>query len=209
VTEQPGYDALAELYDQTFPKAYSSEVERSAVDWFADELRGLGPLGPVVDVGCGTGQQSNDLASRGFRVIGTDPSPGMLQRARRHFPDLLLVLDDAFLLRVTAPAFGGIMARYSLIHVPPDHIGAILSSWSDRLQPGGVVLTAFQALDSDGPPDVEEFDHFVAQAWRWRPDAMASLLASAGLTERWRLITPPSEGFRRFPECHMLHVLPR
>jgi hypothetical protein len=70
------------------------------------------------------------------------------------------------------------------------------------------VLIAFQAVDADGPADVEEFDHAVAPAWRWKPDAMATALASVGLTERWRLITRPSEGYHRFPECHLLHAAP-
>jgi SAM-dependent methyltransferase len=206
VREQPGYDALADVYDQTFPTGYVSQAERSTVDMFVEALRGLEPHGPVVDVGCGTGHQSHDLASRGFHVIGADPSSGMLERARRRFPALTLVHDDAFLGGVAADAFSGVLARYSLIHVPPDRLGAVLSSWADRLQPGGVVLVAFQALDPDAPADVEEFDHAVAPAWRWKPDAMAHALARAGLTERWRLVTQPSEGYHRFPECHLMHT---
>ena len=207
MTEQPGYDTLAELYDQTFPTAYSSGAERSAVDLFADEVRTAGAHGPIVDVGCGTGHQSQDLASRGFRVIGVDPSGQMLHRARRRFPDLPLVQDDAHLRALDgAGRFSGVLARYSLIHVPPDQLSEVLSSWAARLSLGGVVLVAFQALHTHEPGDVQEFDHAVARAWRWNPDAMASALAHAGLTERWRLITQPTQNFHRFPECHLLHV---
>jgi SAM-dependent methyltransferase len=194
------------LYDQTFATGYGSQVERSAVDMFADALRDLDPLGPVVDVGCGTGHQSDDLASRGFSVIGADPSREMLESARRRFPALELVRDDALLHGVDAEAFSGVMARYSLIHVPPEQLPAVLSSWADRLQPGGVVLTAFQALNSDEPADVAEFDHTVARAWRWKPDAMAAAFARAGLTERWRLLAQPTGDYHRFPECHLLHT---
>lgn len=206
MTEQPGYDALAELYDETFPTGYSSEAERAAVGLFADTVRGLEAPGPVIDVGCGTGHQSHDLASRGFRVIGTDPSGQMLKLARQRFPDLHLVQDDAFLRAMGARHFSGVLARYSLIHVPPDQLAGVLSSWTGRLQRGGAVLTAFQALNSDEFADVEEFDHVVERAWRWKPDAMAAALADVGLTERWRLITQPSNGYHRFPECHLLHV---
>ncbi|WP_205471991.1 class I SAM-dependent methyltransferase [Nocardioides sp. SYSU D00038] len=94
MTAQPGYDALAGLYDETFPTAYGSETERAAVDLFATALREVPDRGPVVDVGCGTGHQAHDLAARGFRVVGTDPSAGMLERARRRFPDLALVQGD-------------------------------------------------------------------------------------------------------------------
>jgi SAM-dependent methyltransferase len=207
VTEQPGYDALAELYDQTFASGSASQVERSAIDLFADALSGLDPRGPVVDVGCGTGHQAHDLAGRGFHVIGADPSGGMLERARLRFPELELVQDDALLGRVGVDTFSGVLARYSLIHVPPDDLAGVLSAWADRLQPGGVVLTAFQALPPDAAAEVEEFDHTVARAWRWKPDAVAAALAHAGFTERWRLIAQPGEGYHRFPECHLLHTL--
>jgi SAM-dependent methyltransferase len=209
VTEQPGYDALAGLYDETFPTGYSSPVERHAVELFAQAVIDLGPVGPVIDVGCGTGHQAQDLASRGIEVIGVDPSSAMLERARQRFPALHLVQDDASLGEVTADVFAGVLARYSLIHVPPDRLGAIVSSWADRLQPGGVVLTAFQALEPRAPAEVEEFDHVVAPAWRWAPDAMAATLTRVGLIERWRIITQPSVGYHRFPDCHVLHTLAR
>jgi SAM-dependent methyltransferase len=208
VTEQPGYDALADLYDETFATAYTSAEERSAIDMFAAELRTLDAVGPVVDVGCGTGHQANDLAARGFRVIGADPSGAMLGHARRRFPTLELVQDDALLRGVPAEAFSGVLARYSLIHVPPAQLGAVLSSWSRRLRPGGVVLVAFQALPPDAPAAVEEFDHRVARAWRWKPDAMATALNGVGLFERWRLVVQPSgDHHHRFPACHLLHTL--
>ena len=35
----------------------------------------------VIDLGCGTGIISLQLASRGYRVIGVDPSPLMLEAA--------------------------------------------------------------------------------------------------------------------------------
>jgi SAM-dependent methyltransferase len=208
VTEQPGYDALAELYDQTFPTGYSSETERHAIALFVDALGQVEPLGPVVDVGCGTGHHAHELASRGVWVIGTDPSSAMLGRARQRFPALELVQGDAFLGDVAAPVLAGVLARYSLIHVPPDQVAAVLASWAGRLQPGAVVLTAFQALDHGGPADVAEFDHRVARAWRWKPDAMSGALAAAGLDERWRLVTRP-DGLHRFPECHLLHAVPQ
>ena len=208
MTTQPGYDALAELYDATFPAGSLSPPERAAMELFADALRSLGSERPVIDVGCGTGHQTHDLASQGFRVIGVDPSGAMLERARRRYPELHLVQGDAGLSTVPDPVFSGVLARYSLIHVPPEQLGGVLALWAARVQSGGVVMTAFQSLDAGLHTDVDEFDHAVAPAWRWRPDAMAEALAGAGLVERWRLVTRPGDGFHRFPECHLLSARP-
>ena len=79
--------------------------------------------------------------------------------------------------------------------------------WAERLQPGGLVLIAFQALSPEARANVEEFDHRVTRAWRWKPDAMAAALTSVGLTERWRVVTQPTKDFHRFPECHLLRAL--
>lgn len=45
---------------------------------------GGGPVGTILDLGCGTGRFSDSLASRfGARVVGLDPSEKMLDQARR------------------------------------------------------------------------------------------------------------------------------
>lgn len=206
MTVQPGYDTMADLYDQTFPEGCTSDDERSAVDAFAAEVVRSGLPGPVVDVGCGTGHQTADLASRGLPVIGVDPSAGMLRLARRRFGDVRLVQDDAHLRSLGDGPFCGVLARFSLIHVPPPEVVGVLASWAQRLPPGGVVLVAFQALHPEATEDAEEFDHVVAPAWRWRPDAMAALLAGAGFAERWRSVAAAGEGHHRFSECHLLAV---
>ena len=41
----------------------------------------LPPEGRVLDLGCGTGEHSRFLASKGFEVTGIDASPAMLAKA--------------------------------------------------------------------------------------------------------------------------------
>lgn len=202
VTTQPGYDALAETYEKTFPDGYASALERRAVALLADEIAASGLTGPVVDVGCGTGHVTADLAAKGLDVVGIDPSRGMLEVARRSHPDLHFVDGDAALdVLDDDRALAGLLARFSLIHVLPEHVPAVVQAWARRLRPGARVVVAFQCADDPDDP-VVEFDHRVARAWRWHPDAMADVLASAGIVERWRLVAQRDE-VRRFTECHL------
>jgi SAM-dependent methyltransferase len=208
VTAQPGYDALAAAYDEAFPAGYGSALERHAVALFADELLATTLAGPVLDVGCGTGHIAQDLSSRGLDVVGVDPSAAMLSIARERYPALLWRQGDATLgeLPDDQPPLAGIVARFSLIHVEPASLPGILARWVELLQPGALVMVAFQCGDDADRP-WREFDHRVARAWRWHPHAMAEALTQAGLTERWRLLAQPTGQHHRFVECHLVHGL--
>jgi trans-aconitate methyltransferase len=76
----PGFDAISSRY------ARDSSVQRAA----ADVLLGLAPPGPaddVLDVGCGTGALlARVRALTSGRVVGVDPSAGMIEAARRDAP---------------------------------------------------------------------------------------------------------------------------
>ena len=37
--DQPGYDALADVYAETFPTPYQGALERCAIDLFVDDVR--------------------------------------------------------------------------------------------------------------------------------------------------------------------------
>jgi len=202
--EQLGYDEMASAYDDAFPTGYGSAAEHHAMSIFADDLVTTGLSGPVVDVGCGTGHITHDLWSRGLDVVGVDPSTAMLALAQRRYPGLCWRVGDASLrdLPRGRVRLAGIVARFSLIHVQPHAAPGILATWTSRLQPKAHVLVAFQCSEDPGSP-VREFDHAVARAWRWHPDAMVAALAVAGLSERWRLVTQPDDSYR-FATCHLV-----
>src|SRR5262245_46022582 len=43
--------------------------------------------GLIVDLACGSGILAQEMAARGFRVLGIDLSASMIELARRHVPD--------------------------------------------------------------------------------------------------------------------------
>lgn len=70
------FDAHAPIYDQNvFTKNTTREV-----DFLVEEL-GLPAGGKILDIGCGTGRHSIELARRGYAVTGLDFSAEMLARA--------------------------------------------------------------------------------------------------------------------------------
>jgi SAM-dependent methyltransferase len=70
------FDAVAEHYDRARPRY---------PDALIDAVLGPTPEGlEVLDVGCGTGIASRQMADRGATVLGVDLNPGMAAVAERH-----------------------------------------------------------------------------------------------------------------------------
>jgi SAM-dependent methyltransferase len=172
------YDRVAEEYAlRIFGELEHKPLDRQLLDRFAAEVEGLGP---VCDLGCGPGHVARYLHDRGVNVTGLDLSPAMLEQARRLNPGTAFRQGNMLALDLEDGACGGIIAFYSIIHVPRSHVSVALAEMSRVLRPGGLLLLAFHVGDETvhlnqwwGQPVTLDFHFF-------RPDAMAASLNSAG-----------------------------
>lgn len=73
--EEPVYDRLAAVYDRWLS---GDEASGPCLAFYRDEL--AGSLGPVLELGVGTGRIACALAAHGTRVVGLDISRRMLAR---------------------------------------------------------------------------------------------------------------------------------
>lgn len=73
------FGSVAEQYDRARP-GYPVGLIDAAFDY-----AGLIPGDRALDIGTGTGQLATELAARGLRVLGIDPSAEMVQIANRKF----------------------------------------------------------------------------------------------------------------------------
>jgi len=199
------YDALAATYaDQLI-----DELDAKAFDrWLLERLVALADGGPVADAGCGPGQVAFHLAAAGADVTGFDLSPGMVDEARRRFPELAFAVAD--LTALPAPANGGgwsaIAAWYSLVHLAGSELRPAVALLSAALAPGGRLAVAVHTGDEvrhqtelwGVPVDVDFVFH--------DPAAVLDAFATAGLVD--------VEWYRRGPqpgeaETDRLYVLAR
>jgi SAM-dependent methyltransferase len=72
------FDGAAQLYQATRP-GYPAEIVEPLV-----ATAGVGQGSAVLEVGCGTGQLTRDLAQYGFDLTAIDIGPAMIDAARRH-----------------------------------------------------------------------------------------------------------------------------
>lgn len=200
-TTREGYDAFAAEYHETFKHSLDDHpFHRAMIDAFARRVKDTG--GPVADIGCGPGHVTAYMKGLGLDVRGLDLSPEMVALARERHPGIDFALGD--MNELGLEGLGGVFSRSSIIHTPPERIGAVLAGFHRALAPGGHLLLAFQAHTDDGQL-AWAFDHTVAPAYRWSIPRIADLLRTKGFTEHLRLIEQPVEDPKRgFHYCHLV-----
>lgn len=88
----------------------------------------------ILDLGCGTGHLTAEIAARGARVIGIDRSPDMIEQARKLYPDLRFEIADAVDFNFDEP-FDAVFSN-AVIHWIRDQ-DALLSNVYRALKPAG------------------------------------------------------------------------
>ncbi|HEX2578279.1 MAG TPA: class I SAM-dependent methyltransferase, partial [Aquihabitans sp.] len=112
------YGAVAEQYAELFGR--TAQVHADDLASIARHLS-IRP-GAVIDVGCGPGHLTGHLRSLDVDATGFDVVPELLQHARATHPDGRYVLGSLGRLPVPDRSVAGVLAWYSLIHVPPDDL---------------------------------------------------------------------------------------
>ena len=71
--------------------------------------RYLPPAGPLLDAGCGAGRAALALRQSGYRVVGVDLSPAMLQAGRGLTQEPDLAAADILSLPFAPACFAGVL----------------------------------------------------------------------------------------------------
>jgi demethylmenaquinone methyltransferase/2-methoxy-6-polyprenyl-1,4-benzoquinol methylase len=134
------FDRLAPRYDR-MNRVISLGLDRG---WRRRTVAALGlPAGSrVLDLACGTGDLSNDLARFGLSAVGADLSAGMLAAAHTDAP---LVRADGAALPVPDGTFDGIVCGFALRNFVD--AGAVFAECARVLRPAGRIA----ALDATVP----------------------------------------------------------
>ena len=195
------YDTVADSYADRVGGALGTQPYlRAAVALFADLIHGAGG-GPVADVGCGPGRITAHLRGLGLAAVGLDLSPGMVAAGRRDHPGLPLAVGSMTALPFAAASLAGLVAWYSVIHVPDQALPGVLAGFARVLRPGGVLLVASQSGEGSTLKTEGYGGHPMAvHVHRRTPERLAAGVEDAGLTVEGRLLrrhgdTPTPAGF--------------
>ncbi|MFC9908907.1 class I SAM-dependent DNA methyltransferase [Streptomyces sp. NPDC127197] len=198
------YDAMADDYAAHFPDGPGMPVDRAVIGAFADLARTHAPA-PVADLGSGPGGVTAMLDGLGVPVFGVDVSPRMVELARRAHPGLRFHVGSMTSLDLPDGTLAGVLALYSIIHIPDEHLPATFAEFHRVLLPGGHVLVGFQHGDTEDRLHLtERFGHEIALDYHWRtPEKVADLLTKAGLDVQARVLREPQDEEKR-PRAFLL-----
>jgi len=193
---QAFYDGLAGSYDLMFPDWNASMARQAA------QLSEFIPAGArVLDCACGMGTQAIGLAQRGYEVIGSDLSPGLIGRARSEAATrgiaLPLSVADMRSLPFADASFDVVLAAdNALPHLlTSDDMLAALREMRRVLRPGGRLLITTRDYDAirrerplSTPPSVGPGRVVWFQLWHWDGDQYELEMFQLHEADSWRVV---------------------
>ena len=139
------YDEVAAEYMRRIADELDHKpFDRDLLDRFAAMFD---PQDVVCDVGCGPAHVARYLSQRGVKVMGIDLSPEMVAQARALNPPLEIRQGNMMGLDVPDESWAGIVAFYSIIHIPRANVVRALRELGRCLRPGGRLLISFHIGD--------------------------------------------------------------
>ncbi|MFC6158215.1 class I SAM-dependent methyltransferase [Kribbella jiaozuonensis] len=171
------YDTVATSYAELVVDG--ADWEDAAFDLLAKLVAGSGRA--VLDVGCGPGRTTGLLAERGLPVTGIDLSPGMIEVARRDYPELDFRVGSMTALDVADGSVSGVVSWWSIIHLPRDVVPLAFAEFYRVLAPGGVLLMGFH-VGSETTHKTSGYGGHPMNIYvhRWTAPALTELAVAAG-----------------------------
>jgi ubiquinone/menaquinone biosynthesis C-methylase UbiE len=144
------YNAIADSYTK-------QAAHRGPVKQRKEFCSLLSKGGRIIDVGCGSGRDSEYFVQQGFTVTGVDLSEQLLTIAKKTVPKATFIKEDIRHLSLPINYFDGVWACASLLHIRHEEVVSTLVSWNTLLKTNGILYIAVKYGDGE----VERIDKSV------------------------------------------------
>jgi SAM-dependent methyltransferase len=135
------YDLIAEEY-----AAWGGTEAQGAKRRYLSEALGRSTAARrLLDLGCGTGQHVTRHLAAVAPTVGVDLSPRSLALAKSMIPTASFVRADMADVAFAERSFDGVVAFFSLIHVPRERHELLLRAIHSWLRPGGFLIVTMHA----------------------------------------------------------------
>src|SRR6202023_3005320 len=145
-------------FDEDFGHSIRTAAERAAWDRILYLILPTADALEALDIGCGTGFLSLELAFLGHRVTGIDFAPSMIAQARKKAAERQATIRyeeaDAEQLPFAAASFDIAVSRHLLWTLP--HPERAMDEWIRVLRPGGrLIMVDSEAAASASPEPLD------------------------------------------------------
>jgi ubiquinone/menaquinone biosynthesis C-methylase UbiE len=152
------WNRRAAHFDEDFGHSIRTAAERAAWDRVLDLVLPAGGVLEALDIGCGTGFLTLELAFRGHRVTGIDFAPAMIAEAGKKAVECQLPISfaeaDAEQLPFATGSFDMAVSRHLLWTLP--HPDTAIDEWVRVLRPGGrLIVVESQAVVTASPEPLD------------------------------------------------------
>ena len=157
---------------------------------YGEKLLELVPQKPmkILDIGCGTGELTNQLAQLGHTVTGIDQSANMIEQAQRAFPAAKFVKQDILTVDSFEETYDIIFSN-AAFHWILDH-ERLVGNIGQLLRPNGLLICEFGAKGNI---------HSIEEAFRQE-------MSNLGIEPKQKFCFPSKESFQQLLENKQFKV---
>jgi SAM-dependent methyltransferase len=135
------WDAIIGIYErhaQDFDRERNRKLQEKA--WLDSFLSHVRPAGVVLDIGCGMAEPiARYILESGFRVVGVDSSPSLIEMCCARFPDSEWIVADMRQLNLER-RFDGLLAWNSFFHLRMDDQRPMFERFAAHALPGAPLM---------------------------------------------------------------------
>jgi len=158
------YSGSAETYLAERPETISRHLR--------DFLKRLPPRASILELGCGSGRDSEAMIASGFQVDPTDGVPEIAHIASQRLGrDVRVMRFDEL---NASEQYDAVWANASLLHVPRNELPKVLGLIFRALKPGGLHFASFKAGEAEGRDERDRFYNYLT-----RPEMLSLYKRSA------------------------------
>lgn len=185
----------SELFDYVgFERRFRGDPERVSETLWARYGALLRERGPVLDIGCGTGQLISRLQEAGVTALGVDTDTSMVAEAQAQGLTVHRADANEYLESQPEGTFGAIVATQLVEHLPLAALVRLLELSVSRLRPGGILVAETpnpESLIVLGNSYILDPTH----VWPMHPSLLVFLCESAGFRDVRLQFFSPAEAY--------------
>lgn len=159
-------DKIIETYNQTaqkFADSRSLEFNQPEFTYFQTQL----PVGSVIDIGCGSGNDTHFFLESGYSYVGIDGSHEMIRIAQQENPGARFEVMNFNQLEFPERSFDGFWASAAFLHIPKSELPKSLTAIQKVLKPNafGLILMKEMGKSWEGLVQEKRYDDQIIERY--------------------------------------------